>query len=220
MVIPPLIIQTDEKFVGDTLEVLETIRNCVDLFHKLIDITKIKDEKNILSISMKQGKIFVECFIKISPFIGHHFKDQNALIRRILKSLQKGTRRMQVSFSNYTFFLNQRQTLCTHAKRSKDPLLSNLVPSVRKILETVLFKIKGIMEENSMLKAFVVANLKPRNIHGEEIASDEDRIESSDELNSEDNEEESERKKEKEESDQSEDEKRQVPEEGFESEEL
>lgn len=58
------------------------------------------------------------------------------------------------------------QSICAHAKAEKDASLSALVPRVRKLLETVIFKVKGGMAEHNVAAAFSVGKKdKERNGH-------------------------------------------------------
>jgi len=143
-----------EQSVQQYLLRLETI---VKVFEGLIELTKMKDQKNILNVAMKQGKSFVDAFMRCTPFLANHFKDRATEIRSVLRTLQVSTRILQ--------------NLCAHAKVLKDPSLTNVVPGMRKVLETLIFKVKGILQANNALKAFTVGNLKHRNLKGEVVSS-------------------------------------------------
>ncbi|KAG5458847.1 MAG: hypothetical protein BJ554DRAFT_854 [Olpidium bornovanus] len=85
-------------------------------------------------------------------------------------------------------------TVCGHSKVSKDLALTANVPQVRKSLETLLFRVKAMLDSNNCLHAFSIGmeahdnirenivhpltleccaagNLKHRNIAGEEVSS-------------------------------------------------
>ena len=96
----------------------------------------------------------------------------------LIKSLQLATR-----------FL---QSVCSHSKISQDVSLANNVPLLQKSLEVLVFRVKAMLAANDCLDAFVLGNLKNRDLQGEEILSqasvddDEDREEGEDEEEAED----------------------------------
>ena len=76
----------------------------------------------------------------------------------LIKSLQMATR-----------FL---QTICSHSKISQDVSLANNVPLLKKSLEVLVkVKVKAMLAANDCLDAFVLGNLKNRDLQGEEILS-------------------------------------------------
>ena len=75
----------------------------------------------------------------------------------LIKNLQMATR-----------FL---QTICSHSKISQDVSLANNVPLLKKSLEVLVFRVKAMLAANDCLDAFVLGNLKNRDLQGEEILS-------------------------------------------------
>ena len=49
--------------------------------------------------------------------------------------------------------------------------MANNVPLLKKSLEVLVFRVKAMLAANDCLDAFVLGNLKNRDIHGEEILS-------------------------------------------------
>jgi Fanconi anemia group D2 protein len=134
------------------------VDHCVKIFFSLIEITKIKhDNKQILAVALKQGKSFIELFMKVIPTLSHNFAEHKDAVNKMITTIQKSTR--------------QIQSLCAHSK-SNESKLASLVPSVRKVLESFLFKIKAMMQENNMGRRFWLGNLKPKSITGEAITEE------------------------------------------------
>lgn len=81
---------------------LMRIDKCVTLFQAIIQMTKLKGMlKQILAITLKNGKTFIENFLKCMPFLAKTFSDQTNLVHAILKNLQVATRIMQVWYKHF-----------------------------------------------------------------------------------------------------------------------
>ena len=131
------------------------VEQCVKILFGLIEITKIKhDNKQILAVALKQGKTFTEIFMKVIPTLSQNFAEHKEAINRVIFNLQRSTR--------------QIQSLCAHSKTNESKLAS-VVPSVRKVLELFVFKVKAMLKENNQAKRFWLGNLKPKSITGEAI---------------------------------------------------
>ena len=91
------------------------------------------------------------------PVIERFFRRKRSICVDLIKNLQQATR-----------FL---QTICSHSKINQDVSLANNVPLLKKSLEVLVFRVKAMLAANDCLDAFVLGNLKNRDIHGEEILS-------------------------------------------------
>ena len=91
------------------------------------------------------------------PVIERFFRRKRSICVDLIKNLQQATR-----------FL---QTICSHSKITQDVSLANNVPLLKKSLEVLVFRVKAMLAANDCLDAFVLGNLKNRDIHGEEILS-------------------------------------------------
>jgi len=58
------------------------------------------------------------------------------------------------------------QQLCTVGKSNQESNMLNIVPNIRKALETLIYKVKAILEANDSLEAFWQGNLKIKNLEG------------------------------------------------------
>ncbi|KAG0083304.1 Fanconi anemia group D2 protein [Podila epicladia] len=128
-------------------------------FQDLAGYVKSNDKKDVLSVTLKHSKTFMEQFIKrVIPFLGVHFKGHQDPVARIFRHhLQPATRSLQ--------------NVCSHAKASKEQILMSMVPSIKKTMEFLIFQVKLMLETNDARVAFWVGNLKHRNLAGEEISS-------------------------------------------------
>nr|XP_039256408.1 Fanconi anemia group D2 protein-like [Styela clava] len=116
-----------------------------------------KHKSNILT-SLKYGRILIESFIKTGMTTCEKmFPLYQDDVISILKHLQITTR--------------QLQHLTCHSKVVKDVSFAKQVPPLKKCLETLLFRVKGMLALHNCQEAFWLGNLKNRNIQGEEILS-------------------------------------------------
>ncbi|KAF9181157.1 Fanconi anemia group D2 protein [Haplosporangium sp. Z 11] len=112
---------------------LEHIIGLARCFQGLGAFVKANDRREVLAVTLKHSKVFMEQFMKkILPFLG---------------------------------------SVCGHAKASRDQTLVTMVPSVKKTLESFIFQVKLMLEDNDAGVAFWLGNLKHRNLAGEEISS-------------------------------------------------
>ena len=91
------------------------------------------------------------------PLVEKLFRKNRIECVELIKRLQGATR-----------FL---QSVCSHSKISQDVSLANNVPLLKKSLEVLVFRVKAMLAANDCLDAFVLGNLKNRDLHGEEILS-------------------------------------------------
>ncbi|KAI0567100.1 hypothetical protein FGB62_4g050 [Gracilaria domingensis] len=117
-----------------------------------------RKHQNLLGPVMRAGRTLVDLFLKIFlPFLKDHFRKHRSTVIQICKMHQKPTRLLQ--------------TLCAHSKFIRDTSLTTLVPSLRKSLELVLYRVKELLETNNGKGAFELGNLKHRDINGEVLSS-------------------------------------------------
>ncbi|CAK1548687.1 unnamed protein product [Leptosia nina] len=122
------------------------------------DMAKSLDSRSYLSSFFKKSLPTIKLFLSHGiPIIELQFKSQTQEALEILKTLQQTTR-----------FL---QSLCCHSRLKKDSVLMSKVPSMRQLLETLIYKVKAALTANNCSEAFWMGNLKNKNIHGEVITS-------------------------------------------------
>ncbi|KAF8943507.1 Fanconi anemia group D2 protein [Haplosporangium gracile] len=128
-------------------------------FQKLAAFVKSNDKREVLAVTLKHSKIFMDQFIKrVLPFMGMHFRGHQDTVAKIFKNhLQSATRSLQ--------------NVCGHAKASREQSLTAMVPAIRKTMESLIFEVKLMLENNDASAAFWLGNLKHRNLAGEEISS-------------------------------------------------
>ncbi|KAG0320044.1 Fanconi anemia group D2 protein [Linnemannia gamsii] len=128
-------------------------------FQKLAAFVKSNDKREVLAVTLKHSKIFMDQFIKrVLPFMGVHFRGHQDTVAKIFKNyLQSATRSLQ--------------NVCGHAKASREQSLTAMVPAIRKTMESLIFEVKLMLENNDASAAFWLGNLKHRNLAGEEISS-------------------------------------------------
>ncbi|KAG0328620.1 Fanconi anemia group D2 protein [Podila humilis] len=144
----------------DTEAAFQHVLKMAQCFHELTGYVKVNDTKDVLSVTLKNSKVFMEQFIRrVLPFLGNHFKGYQEPVARIFKRfLQPATRSLQ--------------NICGHAKATKEQSLVSLVPSIKKTMEVLIFQVKLMLETNDARAAFWLGNLKHRNLAGEEISAE------------------------------------------------
>ncbi|PNF22433.1 hypothetical protein B7P43_G16287 [Cryptotermes secundus] len=123
---------------------------------------------------IKQSQAIIKLFLSDGmPVLEALLKSMSEDVIGLLKILQVTTRYLH--------------TLCISTKREKMAGLTIYVPIVRKTLETLIFRVKGMLVANNSPDAFWMGNLKNKTIRGDEIMSQDS---AADEQNSDDGDEE------------------------------
>ncbi len=134
-----------------------TMSSLVTFFNHLVQITKcsaiVNRKETLLAIALKEGRKFVEGFIKSFRVISELFDIFYSDILNCIKVLQKATR--------------QLQHICNHFKDRSDPKTSRDVPAIKRVLELLLYKAKALLAEHQKLGYFESASLKKRRIDGQ-----------------------------------------------------
>uniref|UniRef100_W5UA37 Fanconi anemia group D2 protein n=1 Tax=Ictalurus punctatus TaxID=7998 RepID=W5UA37_ICTPU len=148
--------QTDSREVQS--EKLLVWNLAVRDFHILINMVKVFDSRPVLNVSLKYGRLFLECFLKLGmPLLDYSFKKHKEDVQSLLKTFQLSTR--------------QLHHMCGHSKIRQDTALTNHVPALKKHLEQFVYRVKAMLTLNQCQEAFWLGNLKNRDLRGEEILS-------------------------------------------------
>lgn len=130
----------------------------VDILNHLVVTVKTLDRRSILTSCLKHGRAVVEHFYRSAmPLLDKQFKNFPTEAQELLKSLQVSTRTLQ--------------TVCNHAKTSRDASLAVHVPAIKRIQEQLLYRVKAMLAANGCASAFWAGNLKNKNLKGQEILS-------------------------------------------------
>eukprot|EP00178_Gracilaria_changii_P006799 TRINITY_DN220_c0_g2_i1.p1 TRINITY_DN220_c0_g2~~TRINITY_DN220_c0_g2_i1.p1 ORF type:complete len:1526 (+),score=223.61 TRINITY_DN220_c0_g2_i1:1259-5836(+) len=117
-----------------------------------------RKDQSLMGPIMRAGRTLVDLFLKVFlPYLKEGYREHRGTVIQICKLHQKPTRLLQ--------------TLCAHSKFIRDTSLTNLVPSLRKSLELVLYRVKELLQANNAKRAFALGNLKHRDINGEVLSS-------------------------------------------------
>ncbi|KAJ1918981.1 hypothetical protein H4219_002239 [Mycoemilia scoparia] len=138
---------------------LQLIKNWIWSWYALVQLLKGRDDlRQLLLVCLRCGQQWIEKFMKqVIPYLDTYFGAYQEEIMILFGKLQKATRMLQV--------------ICGHGKVTKDIGLMALVPSVRRALESFLFKVKALFAHHNVSSAFSLANLKHRNLAGEVVSS-------------------------------------------------
>lgn len=151
-------------------ESLEQLQQVVGFFKALLSMTRAggsagaKLQGNaVLKGLLRVGKSVVDIFAKKwLPLLEEWFVSHQSEISDILKAFQKGTRQLQI--------------ICSHGKANQELSIASLVPATKKSLETVIYRVKLMLEntkvgDGSYVSAFGQGNLKHRELDGREVSS-------------------------------------------------
>lgn len=131
------------KTIGLSLQGLMAV---VKLYEKRANLVCfLKKSLGILKLFLNQGIPILEIMLKAQP-------DE---VVDIFKTMQSTTR-----------FLHH---LCCHSKLTKDTSLIAYVPQFRLTLETLVYRVKAALVANNCSDAFWMGNLRNRDLHGEDI---------------------------------------------------
>jgi len=135
----------------------ETIERVVHNFVKIVDIISKFQDKTVLSVALKRGKVFIDTFLKLLPTLRENFKNFMDKTVKIFRSMQKATRMLQ--------------TACNETKTSKEIGLMASVPGLKCSLEKFLYEVKTLFVNNEVQQAFTIGNLKHKDLAGNEVSS-------------------------------------------------
>ena len=100
------------------------------------------------------------------PLLDNQLQQNQEIVLNIIRSLQSSTRKLQ--------------HICTHSKSTRDASLMRFVPTMKKCLESLVFRVKAMLVINGSYEAFWMGNLKNRDLKGNEIMNDTSRMETDD----------------------------------------
>lgn len=100
-----LVGEFQEEDFDDTQTAFDHIAGLSTCFQKLAAFVKSNDKKEVLAVTLRHSKVFMEQFIKrVLPFLGIHFRGHQDAVARIFKNnLQAATRSLQVCLETTDF---------------------------------------------------------------------------------------------------------------------
>ncbi|KHJ46363.1 hypothetical protein D918_03416 [Trichuris suis] len=140
---------TEEKFISWALS--------VRLFRFLTCSVLPKAHKSsVLRTAIRVAPAYVTAFTNSAiRVLDVNFEEQWDHVRPILQAMQQSTRTLQ--------------NMCTQLKKNKDKTLIKFVPTCKRTLEEFVFRVKAVMASHRCLEAMQIANLKTRNLKGEDV---------------------------------------------------
>ncbi|KAJ3071955.1 Fanconi anemia group D2 protein [Podochytrium sp. JEL0797] len=128
-------------------------------FSAAVELSKqSKDGAKHWALVLKYSKNFMQTFVKrVLPMLGSGLKKHRGEVVAVFKAIQTGTRLLQ--------------TIANECKAQKDTSLLVHIPPLRKALEAFIFAVKKLMVDNEIGEAFFMANLKHKNLRGEQVSS-------------------------------------------------
>uniref|UniRef100_A0A674BY18 FA complementation group D2 n=1 Tax=Salmo trutta TaxID=8032 RepID=A0A674BY18_SALTR len=138
-----------------TSEKLLTWNLAVRDFHILVNLVKVFDNRPVLNVCLKYGRLFLESFLKLGmPLLDFSFKKH------------KDVCDMKRHVLSYYLCV---ATCGVVSQIRQDTILTNHVPALKKSLEQFVYRVKAMLTLNHCQEAFWLGNLKNRDLKGEEI---------------------------------------------------
>ncbi|CAG7723751.1 unnamed protein product [Allacma fusca] len=132
--------------------------DAIEILKFLVAVIQQKRQAKIITPLLKNSKFFLDSFtiygVKLLPLLWNTDANQ---ARSFLKHLQAPTRKIQY--------------ICEHCKVEKNTALIRYVPTVKRSLESLVFRVREILAVHGAPNAFWMGSLKHRNLDGEEINS-------------------------------------------------
>lgn len=126
----------------------------------MVDITQTYTGRPYLSAMLKHGQILLKLFLdKGMPVIEGSLRDNTEEVMAILRSSQITTR-----------FINK---VCLSCKTEQNSALTALVPKIRGTMESLLYRVKGMLALNNIESAWHMGNLRNRDVHNVELSTQE-----------------------------------------------
>ncbi|KAI8368444.1 Fanconi anaemia protein FANCD2 [Choanephora cucurbitarum] len=150
-----LLKETDQDVEVTLLQTAQIVKS----FERVTNYVKTREQKLLLGILLRTSRTYIEQFTKHSiPFFTKIFKQHKNSILAIFKDFQTSTRMLQI--------------ICSHVKVLKEVQLAAYVPTLKKVLEIVIYQVKMLLTENHIPpSAFFMGALKHRDMRGAEVSS-------------------------------------------------
>ncbi|KAF2070513.1 hypothetical protein CYY_008161 [Polysphondylium violaceum] len=141
--------------------VVRVLEYSVNTFASIVKLIKYKDRNVFLVEILKQGMNYISLFSKhFIPYFKKNAKDDLKTFMVILKAVQEATR--------------QLHSICAHGKKTKDNLITPLIPQAKKTFDTLNMDIKVALSNMGALNAFSTSNLSRQNLKGEIMKNEDD----------------------------------------------
>ncbi|VVC29458.1 Hypothetical protein CINCED_3A008880 [Cinara cedri] len=135
--------------------------SAIYVMEKIVQTIKKQDSRFNLLIFVKGSILLLKLFLAEGMIVCQNLiKLRTKEVSKVLKNLQVITRYIQ--------------NICNYTKVVKDNALSNCLPNIRGILETLILKVKNLIVVNGCTDALFMGIMKNIDIKGEEILSQND----------------------------------------------
>ncbi|KAG0590520.1 hypothetical protein KC19_1G105500 [Ceratodon purpureus] len=139
------------------VNLVASAQRCVKVHVALVNLTRTHEKSAVHAVAAKCDGKFVDSFLRGMDFFQAKFEAHKDIIIALVKELQKATRIVQA--------------LCADAKGQKRMPVATKVPAVKRSLEKFLFCVKGLLHSASNGSAFLLGNLKHKDLQGRVVAS-------------------------------------------------
>ena len=139
---------------------VEALRRVLSLEELLVSVTRRNASAGVLAGTLRSFVPFMSVFLgPCATYLRGVLKNHPSEAVAAIKTLQRSTR--------------QVQSLCAHAKMTREATALRHVPKVKKQLEQVIYVIGDMLKQVGAEEAFWLGNLKNRAIDGAEIREEE-----------------------------------------------
>ncbi|KAJ8914604.1 hypothetical protein NQ315_017309 [Exocentrus adspersus] len=129
----------------------------------LMVVSKLRETNTILATFLKKSIGILNVFLSQGiPILEIMLRSKPDEVVEIFKMMQNNTRYLH--------------TLCCYSKLKKEKSLMALVPKFRMTLETFVYRAKAALVANNCSTAFWIGNLRNKDLHGDEILSQDSSV--------------------------------------------
>jgi len=143
---------------GDFEDSIREWVNAVKIFGCLVEVSKKNQRNLILVCLLRNCRLFLESFITGgAELLPKYWIESPEEAQQFCKDLQTPCRIIQ--------------HICEHSKKKTDVQLLKCVPSVKRVLETLIFRVREVLTIRGGADAFWLGSLAHRDLRGERIHS-------------------------------------------------
>ena len=140
---------------------LQELSRAFSLLESLVSVTKKNDSPAVLSDTIRFFGQFLSFFLgPCWAFLQRLLVSMAGEVVFAVKTVQRSTR--------------QIQSLCAHAKLTRNSAVLAYVPKIKKQLERLIYAIRETLKKAGAEDAFWMGNLKNRYLNGEEVSEERD----------------------------------------------
>lgn len=122
------------------------VKGLLEIENSLIRVVWDSNDKKLFPDVLSNSKAFINIFAKKCDWLSSNLLQHKEIVLDILKS--------------YQIYVKVVRDIMTLLKHTQDKQLSRSIAPLKKLMESVIFKVEQIMKENSMISSFLIGTPK------------------------------------------------------------